>query len=39
LERGDNHAGYMGFRKIPVNKNIDEYDGAMDIVVQQWLTP
>jgi pimeloyl-ACP methyl ester carboxylesterase len=31
---GDNHAGYMGFRKIPVNKNIDEYDGAIDIVVQ-----
>ena len=31
---GDDHAGYMGFRKNPVNKNIDEYDGAIDIVVQ-----
>ena len=31
---GDDHAGYMGFRKNPVNKNIDEYDEAIDIVVQ-----
>ena len=30
---GDDHAGYMGFRKNPVNKNIDEYDGAIDIIV------
>lgn len=31
--------GYIGFRKIPVNKNLDEYDGVIDIVVQQWLMP
>jgi hypothetical protein len=30
---------YIGFRKIPVNKNLDEYDGVIDIVVQQWLMP
>jgi hypothetical protein len=36
---GDNHAGYMGFRNIPANNNIHEYDGAIDMVVQHWLTP
>jgi pimeloyl-ACP methyl ester carboxylesterase len=39
VNMGDNHAGYMGFRKIPANRNVSEYDGAMDVVVQQWLTP
>ncbi len=36
---GDNHAGYMGFRNIPANGNLHEYDGAIDMVVQHWLTP
>jgi hypothetical protein len=36
---GDNHAGYMGFRDNLANRNIQEYDGAMDIVVQHWLAP
>lgn len=36
---GDNHAGYTGFRNIPANNNLHEYDGAIDIVLQNWLTP
>jgi hypothetical protein len=36
---GDNHGGYMGFRHNPGNRDLQEYDGAMDVVVQHWLTP
>ena len=39
VDVGDNHAGYMGFRNIPANKNVHEYDGAIDVVVQNWLRP
>jgi pimeloyl-ACP methyl ester carboxylesterase len=36
---GDNHAGYIGFRNNPANRNIDEFDGTMDVVVQHWSAP
>jgi hypothetical protein len=36
---GDNHGGYMGFRDNPANRDVEEYDGAMDVVVQHWLAP
>jgi hypothetical protein len=39
IDIGDNHAGYMGFRDNPTNRGIREYDGAIDVVVQHWLTP
>ncbi|MDQ3902984.1 MAG: hypothetical protein M3247_04915, partial [Thermoproteota archaeon] len=37
IDTGDNHGGYIGFRHNSANRNICEYDGAMDLVVQHWL--
>jgi hypothetical protein len=36
---GDNHGGYMGFRHNPANRDIEEYNGTMDVVVKHWLAP
>ncbi|MDF2768094.1 MAG: hypothetical protein K0S91_929 [Nitrososphaeraceae archaeon] len=36
---GDNHGGYIGFRNNIANRNVREYDGAMDEVVQHWFLP
>ena len=35
ISRGDNHAGYMGFRD-PNNTNQLEDDGAINVVVENW---
>jgi hypothetical protein len=35
--RGDNHCGYMGFRGLPPFKDILLNDGAVDVVIQDWL--
>jgi pimeloyl-ACP methyl ester carboxylesterase len=37
VDIGDNHAGYIGFRD-PVNRNSLANDGAMNIVVSDWLS-
>ncbi len=29
----------MGFRHNPANRDIEEYDGTMDVVVKHWLAP
>jgi hypothetical protein len=34
---GDNHCGYMGARGLPPLEDIPRNDGAIDIVVQDWL--
>jgi hypothetical protein len=34
---GDNHCGYIGFRGLPPFETIPRNDGAMDLVVQDWL--
>ena len=34
---GDNHCGYMGTRGLSPFENIPRTDGAIDIVVQDWL--
>jgi len=36
---GNNHAGYIGFRNNFANRDVREYDGAIDVVVQHWLAP
>jgi hypothetical protein len=34
---GDNHCGYIGARGLPPFEDISRNDGAIDIVVQDWL--
>jgi hypothetical protein len=34
---GDNHCGYMGFRGLPPFEDIPRNDGAIDVIVQDWL--
>ncbi|MGH9953539.1 MAG: DUF726 domain-containing protein, partial [Nitrososphaeraceae archaeon] len=34
---GDNHCGYMGARSLPPLDDIPRNDGAIDVVVQDWL--
>ena len=36
-DKGDNHAGYIGFRD-PVNRSSLADDGAMNIVVRDWIS-
>ena len=36
FEIGDNHRGYLGYRK-PVNNLIIINDGAIDMVVARWI--
>ena len=37
LVRGDNHCGYIGFREPFFPSLID--DGAMDVLVRDWIKP
>lgn len=39
LNEGDNHCGYIGFRLPFSNALIDDGDGAINIVVEDWRNP